>query len=151
MIQYPEGLPYPERSGYGLTPESPSIRTPMQTGRARVRRYYQSVPTVASVSWDMSSAQGQLFESWFEEALNSGTEWFECPLSTPAGDRLYKCRFVGIYNGPSEYGYDHWRFTASLELFERPILKGGWALYAPQFMLYMSEIDIAINQTWPEA
>ena len=151
MIQYPEGLPYPERTGYGFTPTSPIRRTISQSGRARIRRNKSSVPTVASVSWSMSNAQAQLFESWWEEVLISGTAWFECPMSSRMGDKLYRARFVDIYNGPLEHGHEHWRFTAMLELYERPILRGGWALYAPDYMRYMSEFDVAMNRTWPEA
>ena len=151
MIQYPEGLPYPEQTGYGFTPTSPIKRTAMQSGRSRTRRNYASVPTTASVSWSMNAVQAQLFESWFEDALISGTQWFECPISSPQGDKLYRCKFVDIYNGPAYDGPGQWRFTALLELFERPVLKGGWAVYAPSFMLYMSQLDKALNQEWPEA
>ncbi|WP_330216723.1 hypothetical protein [Stutzerimonas stutzeri] len=99
----------------------------------------------------MNELQAQLFESWFEDALISGTQWFECPLSSPQGDRLYQCRFVDIYTGPTEDGPGQWMFQAELELFERPILRGGWGLYAPEYFAQFGLIDEAMNQEWPAA
>jgi len=98
----------------------------------------------------MTSVQAQLFESWYEEVLISGVEYFEIRLKTPQGIQLYRARFVGIYQGPTLDAH-FWRFSATLELFETPILRGGWALSAPQYMLYMGQIDRAINEEWPEA
>jgi len=150
MIQYPEGLPLPLRDGYDFSPVDSKIRTEMITGRARQRRRYLSTPTFSSVRWLMTNTQAQLFESWYEDVLISGVEWFEMSLKTPQGIQLYRCRFVGSYEGPTLDAH-YWRFTATLELFEKPIPKGNWAPYAPQFMLYMAEIDKAINSDWPEA
>lgn len=149
MIQYPKVLPYPLREGYGFTTVSPILRTKTQTGRAIQRRKYSSTPTEASVSWVFTSTEAQLFESWFEDALVSGSQWFECELRTPQGLLPYKARFVDIYSGPKLFGVDHWTFTAELELFERPILRGGWAIYTPEFISGMNIFDIALNVDWP--
>ncbi|KAA5841986.1 hypothetical protein F2A38_15755 [Pseudomonas chlororaphis] len=150
MIQYPKELPSPLREGYGFTPVSPLLRTKTQTGRAIQRRKYSSVPTEAAVSWVFNSSEAQLFESWFEEVLISGSKWFECELRTPQGLMPYRARFIDIYSGPKLFGVDHWRFTADFELFERPILLGGWAVYAPEFIAGMNIFDIAMNFDWPE-
>jgi len=93
--------------------------------------------------------QVQLFESWFEEVLVSGVDWFECDLKTPQGIRPYKARFTDIYEGPTLDG-GYWRFRAPLELWERPILTGGWAVYAPEYILGMNLLDLAINKDWPQ-
>ena len=151
MIQYPKGLPLPQRSGYGFTPVDPVARTDMQSGRARYRRRYASAPTVASVAWIFSAAQAQLFEAWFEDVLISGVEWFEMTLQTPQGLMPYKAHFAGIYDGPVLDGVSYWHFSAKLELWERPILRGGWAVYAPDYITNMAIFDIAINREWPSA
>lgn len=151
MIQYPEGLPYPQRSGYGFTPVSPLLRTGLQSGRARQRRQYSSTPDYADVTWRMSATQSQLFRAWWEEVLVSGSAWFECPLKTDQGLMTYKARFVDIYQGPDLVGVDHWDYRAQLELFERPILRGGWALYAPDYIRMSDIFDIAMNKKWPKA
>lgn len=80
MIEYPRDyLPLPLREGYAFQAVSPLQRTEMQSGRARQRRRFTSVPTMASVAWIFDDVQAQLFEAWFEDALKSGSEWFDCP------------------------------------------------------------------------
>lgn len=150
MIQYPEGLPYPLRDGYGFNPVSPLKSTAMQTGRTRYRRKYSSVPTEAKVTWNMSEQEAQYFESWFEEVLVSGSQWFEVELRTPQGLQPYKAHFKDIYDGPTLFGVNRFVFTATLQLWERPILTGGWAIYAPEYLLGMNILDLAINKDWPQ-
>lgn len=99
----------------------------------------------------MSEAQAQLFESWWEDVLLSGSAWFDCPLRTPQGLTSYKARFVDIYQGPELTALNDWLFRAQLELFERPILRGGWALYAPEYIRMSDIFDIAMNKKWPKA
>lgn len=151
MIEYPEGLPLPLREGYAFQAVSPMVRSDLQSGRARQRRRFTSVPTMASVSWLLDDAQAQLFEAWWEDALISGTEWFECPLKTPEGIQNYAARFTDIYSGPNLTGRSHWRFTAELELRERPILAPGWGSILPDYILFSSIFDQSMNREWPES
>ncbi|WP_394243884.1 hypothetical protein [Halopseudomonas laoshanensis] len=151
MIQYPEGLPLPQRAGYELQPVSPMKRTPNMAGRARQRPNKRSTPVELPLTWKFNNVQAQLFESWWEEVLVSGTAWFEMRLKTPQGLQPYKCRFMDVCSGGKLEGVSRWEYTAPIEMYKRPILLGGWALYAPQFMLYMKEIDIVCTRTWPEA
>ncbi len=150
MIQFPRELPCALRDGYGFKPVSPIMSTDMQTGRARHRRKYSSTPTVTTVNWLFNDAEAQLFESWFEEVLISGSQWFECDLKSPQGFQSYKARFVDIYEGPTLDGISLWRYRAQLELWERPILTGGWAIYAPEYIVGMNLLDLAINKDWPQ-
>ena len=149
-IDYPAGLPAPLRSGYGVNHISPLIRTELETGRARQRRRYTSVPSLASVSWLMSQAQAQLFEAWFKWTLSDGAEWFNCRLRTPLGLQDYECRFAEMYSGPDLVGVDRWRFSADLEIRERQVLPYDYALL-PDYVLQQSIIDRALNREWPEA
>ena len=149
MIQYPEGLPLPQLDGYGFSPTSAVVKTQMRSGRVRMRRQYASVPTWAPVRWQFTPTQAQLFEAWYEEVLVSGTQWFEMPLQTPQGLANYRARFSDIYQGPDLVGADSWRFSATLELFERPLAPPGWATIAPEFILHMDKVDIAANKSWP--
>ena len=73
MIAYPEFLPEPQRDGYGFQPVSPMARSELQSGRARQRRRFTSVPTVASVTWLMDDTEAQLFEGEGEHVLLSGS------------------------------------------------------------------------------
>lgn len=151
MIAYPEFLPEPQRDGYGFQPVSPMARSELQSGRARQRRRFTSVPTVASVTWLMDDTEAQLFEGWFEHILLSGSLWFQCPLKTPLGMDEHRARFVDIYEGPILVGESFWRFTAKLELFKRPILDAGWIIDVPDYIVMADIFDVAMNQKWPKA
>ena len=150
MIAYPEFLPEPQRDGYGFQPVSPMARSELQSGRARQRRRFTSVPTVASVTWLMDDGEAQLFEGWFEHILQSGSLWFQCPLKTPLGMDEHRARFVDIYEGPVLVGESLWRFTAKLELFKRPILDAEWIIEAPDYIAMADIFDVAMNQKWPK-
>lgn len=151
MIEYPEGLPCALRDGYDFSPVSPLLRSDMQSGRARQRRRFTSVPTMASVSWIMTDAQAQLFEAWFRDVLEDGAQWFEMPLKTPEGERSYTARFTDIYSGPTLTGRSSWRFQAQLELRERPLIEPGWAISAPDYVLQSALFDRAMNVEWPDS
>lgn len=151
-IYYPHGyLPMPLQEGYAFQAVSPLKRTEMTTGRARQRRAYTSTPTQASVAWFMETdQQAQLFEAWYRETITDGAAWFFTRLQTPLGVEFYKCRFVDIYQGPTLVAPRYWRFSATLELWKRPVLEDGWAAI-PDYIMNSDIIDLAINREWPEA
>lgn len=153
LPKYPhDELPYPLQQGYGFSPVSPLLRTQMQSGRAKQRRRYRSTPTTNTITWlFQEDSQAQLFEAWYQDALLDGSSWFEMTLQTPQGQLPYTCRFVDIYDGPTLDGWNCWRFSATLELRERPVVQGGWGLYYPGALRYADIIDIALNREWPEA
>jgi len=124
----------------------------MTTGRARQRRTFTSSPTTAPLSWILSTQEAQVFEGWFAYQITDGTDWFNIDLLTPMGSmQAYECRFTEMYAGPELFGVKHWKFTAPVELRERPILPKDWALYGQEFVLGSDIIDIALNSLWPEA
>lgn len=149
-INYPDSLPLPIRNGYQVNHVSPMMRTELDTGRARQRRRYTSVPSIVSVSWIMNSQQAQVFEAWFRYTLFDGSEWFNAELRTPLGLESYECRFAEMYSGPVLVGKLLWQFTAELELSERQTLLSGWEDF-PEFVLGSDIIDLAMNQEWPPA
>lgn len=149
MLAYPEGLPTPQREGYGFDPVSPMTSTKMVTGRTIQRRAFVSTPTEATVTWLFTAAEAQLFEGWFEHVLLSGTLPFECPLRTPLGFENYRANFVDIYTGPVLVGEDFWQFSAQLRLFKRPLIDKEWVVDAPDYVLGADIFDIAMNQEWP--
>ncbi|MCC3720520.1 hypothetical protein LLQ54_20155 [Rouxiella badensis] len=150
-ISYPsEYLPIPLWDGYGLKPISPILRTQFTSGRSRQRRLYKSTPTEASVTWMFSDGEAQLFELWFRETVNDGVAWFNMPLRTPLGMSDYVCRFTDIYDGPTPTGGKYWQFTATLELWERPVLPAE-SLEFPDYIVNADIIDIAANREWPKS
>lgn len=150
MLAYPEGLPTPQREGYGFDPVSPMTSTKLVSGRSERRRAFVSTPTVATVTWLLTPSEAQLFEGWFEYVLLSGSLPFECPLLTPMGMEPYRANFVDIYSGPVLVGVDLWRFSAQLSLFKRPLIDKEWIVDAPDYILGAEIFDIAMNQKWPK-
>lgn len=121
MLTIPDGVPLPLREGYGFNPVSPIVRTQMASGRTMQRRRFISVPTMVNVSWLMTAEQAQLFEGWCKWAIGYA-DWFLCPLKSPLGLKPTRARFTDIYQGPELVGVNMWRYTATLELFELPII-----------------------------
>ena len=153
LPEYPHDLlPMPLREGYGLTPVSPLMRTDMQSGRAKQRRRYQSTPTQAPINWIFTQpGQASLFEQWYQHVLMDGVLWFNMKLRTPEGVKFYKCRFIDIYQGGELDGPNYWRYSAEVELWERPTMDPLWVTYYPAAIRYMNVIDLALNREWPEA
>ncbi len=150
-INYPfDYLPCVLKDGFGLQAISPLKRTDQVTGRARQRRAYTSTPTQSGVQWILTDSQGQAFEAWFRDVLTDGAAWFNMPLMTPIGKRLYACRFTDIYQGPTPEGGLYWRYSATLELWERPLPPPGWGNF-PEFLAGQNIIDLALNREWPKA
>lgn len=149
-IDYPEKLPTPEQQGYAIQHVSPLTRVDMQSGRARQRRRFTSVPSMVQVSWLMTNVEAQLFEGWFRWIISDGAEWFNGPLKTPMGIKHYVCRFVDIYAGPQAVSPKYWRFTAQLEIRERQTV-GEDLIQFPDFITYADIIDLAVNREWPKA
>lgn len=149
---YPSYLPKPIRDNYNISHVSPFARTPMVTGRARQRRTFQSVPSVVTLNWYMQDISAQLFEAWFKHEITDGADWFNIDLKTPTGHfASYECRFVDMYDGPTIDDARNWRFSAQLEMRERPVLSKEWWLYGQEFIQGQSIIDVALNRNWPEA
>lgn len=149
-IDYPEGLPNPLREGHDSNAVQPFGRTPMASGRARQRRKFTSVPTVDSFGWLFTDPQAAAFEAWFRDDVHDGADWFNIRRKTPLGMQSLVCRFTGMYRGPSLVGRSLWRYTAELEVWERPIMPEPWGQF-PDFIIHMSIFDQAMNREWPEA
>ncbi|MGR3991664.1 transposase [Pseudomonas sp. 1121_17] len=150
MIQYPAELPLPLQEGYGLSTVDPMRATPMVTGRKRYRVVHSYVPTEVKFNFNFDEAEAGFFEAWYARTLSNGMEWFEMPLQTPAGFKAYQAHFTGIYQGPDLTQVSRWRYSAILELKERPLIPGGWEQF-PDYWFNKNVIDLAMNREWPEA
>jgi hypothetical protein len=154
MPAYPIDLPLPLQQGYALQHVSPMIRTEMQSGRARQRRTFTSVPSSVSVTFLFTTqGQAQLFEGWFRDDLGAGdgANFFSMKLQTPLGIMDYECRFTDIYSGPTLVAFDKWQYTATLEIRDRPLIAKDWATIMPSAILLSDILDLAMNQEWPQA
>ena len=147
-IDYPVQLPTPLRNGYDTNHISPLVRSELVSGRARQRRRYTSVPTIASVSWLFTQQQAQIFEQWFRWTLSDGAEWFNATLRTPMGLQPYECRFAEMYQGPKLAGITLWQFEANLEIRERQTFPDGWEI-GYEYILMSDIFDYAMNREMP--
>lgn len=128
---------------------SPLIRSELESGRARQRRRFTSVPEAVAINWLFTSTQARAFIAWFRDAITDGADWFECPLDHPAlGLEYYVCRFSSVYSGPNRVGPDLWSISANLELRERANVLPGAGNF-PEYILDASIFDIAMNSFWP--
>jgi hypothetical protein len=151
-INWPYTLPVGVWEGHDVQHGKPFMRTTMDSGRARQRLRFTSVPSVRQIKWIFTDSQAALFESWFNGATNDGAAWFNMPSRSPLGLAPLVCRFVDMYSGPTIIGQRLWQVTASLEVWERPIEKmGEWWTVAPDFIIGSDIFDRAMNQKWPEA
>lgn len=149
-INYPADLPAPLWAPNQNSVVSPNQRTNMDSGRARQRRKFSSVPVMRSATWVMTAAQARLFELWYAETLKDGTEWFNIYLRNPLGFVVQVCRIVSVYNGPNAWGANRWQFSATLEVWERPLLPREWAIL-PSFVAHPEIFDLAMNREWPQS
>ena len=149
-IDFPVDLPCPLREGYDLNPVQSFSRTTMESGRARQRRKFTSVPEMVNVSWHFKENEAAAFEIWFQEIIHDGTDWFNVELKTPVGEKPYVARFTEMYKGPSLIGQGKWRIQAVLEIWERPLMPPGWGEMS-EWLIHADIFDIAMNDRWMKA
>ena len=91
----------------------------MNSGRARQRRRFLSVPTTMPATWQLSSRMATIFEGFYEHDLKDN-EWFLMDIPTPQGLVEHEVRFI---NSPMEnhkpLGADRWSYQANIEIKQR--------------------------------
>jgi len=91
----------------------------MNSGRARQRRRFLSVPTTMPATWRLSSTLATVFESFYEHSLKAN-EWFLMDIPTPQGMIEHEVRFI---NSPMEgykpLGAGRWSYQANIEIKKR--------------------------------
>lgn len=147
MHQYPSGLPRLLREPHGFEPVNNILRTPFQSGHARQRVTFESVPDRMSATWHLNGVQSQLFRSFVKLV---GGNWFQMRVSSPEGDILETLRFTSTPTGPRRIGLSGWAYSGELELRERFTLEGDWAEFAPEWVLMSDIFDVAMNDDWPD-
>lgn len=144
---YPEGLPLPLREGYAFTPVNRIRRTNMDSGRARQRVEFRSVPTIVQLAWILNPLQAQFFEAWAAQVVGAG--WFTMVLVTPLGFDTQEVRFTESPVGGELVGRYLWKYRVGCELRTQPLLPPGWVELLPSFILNPEIFDYAMNREWP--
>jgi hypothetical protein len=148
MHSYPTGLPRPLREPHGFEPANNLLRTTMQSGRARQRIDFESVPDSAARTWHLSNPQSQLFRAFCKLV---GGDWFNMPMSSPEGDIVEVVRFTRTPSGPNRVGLSHWAYSGELEIRERLTATGEEAEILPGDILFSDIFDFTMNRGWPAA
>lgn len=121
MIKYPSILPFPLLSSTSFKQQSNILRTEMNSGRARQRRRFLSVPTTMAATWQLNSAMASVLEGFFDRDLKE-CEWFLMKIPTPQGLVEHEVRFI---NSPMEsykpLGAGRWSYQSNVEIKKRQI------------------------------
>ena len=115
---FPTTLPKPSMSQYSLTPVNNVLRTDMESGPARTRRRYISVPTDVSVTWTLTRAELDAFQTFYREAIYDGAGWFLMPVVMGDGEALRTARFKEPYRAETVANEHVWQVSATLEVME---------------------------------
>ena len=146
MIQYPTGLPYPQRDGYAFEATENITRTEMDSGLAVQRVEFRKPSSTVSVSWLLTAPQGQLLRAWCDQV--AAAQWFEMPLLSELGFDTHEVRLRKRLMGPELVGQYLWRYRADIEIRKTPELEDGWAEILPDYILYSDIFDYAMNREW---
>ena len=89
----------------------------MESGTARQRQRFTSVPTQVKIRWIMSGEQLGIFEAWYIYKAKQGAEWVSMSLSNGLGFTENQVRFVDQPRS-SILSDSVWEVTADLEVRE---------------------------------
>jgi hypothetical protein len=108
-------------SGYSYQPQAPFIRTSMDSGLARQRRRFISIPSQVTVTWTLDQGQLALFEAFVHYDLIDGCAWFSARIMNGVGMRSVKARMIdGFKVDIIDKGW--WKVSATLETMNMPVL-----------------------------
>lgn len=105
---FPVTLPRFEHEGYSGQRQSPFARTSMDSGLARQRRRFISVPKAISAQATYTAAQLAQLESFWDNELSGGVAWFLVTLVSGGRSQQVRARFTEAYQeqaGPAAGQY----------------------------------------------
>jgi hypothetical protein len=120
-LDWPEQLPLPSISNYGIEPQEGVARTDMEVGPARQRRRWTVTPTEFPVEWHLTLEELALFEAWYRFYGQEGAAWFNITLLGGLGLVTHEARFRGQYKAKAASAR-WWVVSARLEVRDRPTL-----------------------------
>lgn len=158
-VDYPATLPAPNQTKYSLQPVDPVIRTQMDSGSPRNRRRFTTYPTRIPVEWLFTEAQMAVFESWFDNTVNSGESWFNVNLINGLSVSAYEARFFTAQHYPWKADMqpgNSYVVSGILEVRSRPVMDATYleaaTAYDPNDITYGSPVlHTFVNTTLPSA
>jgi len=107
--------------GYGYQPVSPFARTNMDSGLARQRRRFVSVPTNVTAKFRLTTAQLGIFETFYWNTINAGVSWFVVPLINGRGKNSVRARITEAPAVAGTESPDTWDVSLKLETLALPV------------------------------
>jgi hypothetical protein len=102
---------------YGITPLDQTIRSDMEVGAARVRRRTSYQMWTTSLSWFLTDAQVDTFQTWVQVDISGGASWFDINLAIgDTGIDAVEARFIGPPTYKRNAGPATWIVTAQAEV-----------------------------------
>lgn len=147
MNAYPDYLPLPLREGYGLDKVNKIRSTGMDVGRAVQRWEFDDAPAFPTVGWTFTEPESRLFNAWVNQIAKAG--WFTIRLVSDMGFDDVVARFAETPKRAELVGRYCWKYTAVLEIEFEPMLEPGWVDILPDYILFASIFDLAINRELP--
>lgn len=119
---FPAQLPAHSATGYGYETQAAFVRTTMDTGAARQRRRFLTVPTRIPVTWLFTQKQLALFEAFVKYDLMDGAAWFQMNVSTSLGMRMLKVRIIESSKPTLAVAQQSWNLAAVIETLNMPVM-----------------------------
>lgn len=114
-VTWPTIFPSPSLFKYSIRQDESIARTKMDSGVARQRRRYTTVPSNVKVSWVMNDEIFGYFESWYKYKAKAGSEWVNLTLKNGLGLESTEVRFFKPYIAKPISG-NIWSINAELEV-----------------------------------
>lgn len=124
LASWPDTLPLPRASGYGIQPVAAFARTDMDDGTTRQRRRFTSTPSHISVAWMFSLGQYALFEAFLQYDIGLGADWFAVGLLSGMGVTQVRARFMDSppFKATLSDSRTYWDVTGTLEVRALPVV-----------------------------
>jgi len=143
-----------ERSSLQFRQSEAQLRSEFDNGPARMRRRFTRQLASASFTIVFTSSEYEVFKTFYQEDLLSGTAWFDLPVYT--GD-TYQTNTVRFTEPPSmsDAGYRHVKISAKLELKRITVLDpaAAWVIgeYGVEFAFggFADPLQVIVNTDWP--
>lgn len=113
--QWPTSIP-PISSKISVKVSTNVARTDVKNGLPRQRNRFKNQISVYNVSWLLTDAELNTFETFHRVNLNNGNQWFEIDLPVTQGFQTALARFVKGEYKSSNKGVLNWSVSASLEI-----------------------------------
>lgn len=118
LLQWPDWMPLPQMSGYGLELKDRRLKTEMEVGSI-VRVEYDTDEAQATCSLVLNEFQAAWFEAFERDVLAQGSQWFSMPLKSSGIVQPHTVRFAQRPKADI-VGPGHTRYSFTLDVEKRP-------------------------------